>query len=124
MNPLPETDAARQARVLRSAYSKAAWRLVPFLSLLYLLNIMDRTNLGFARLTMQKDLNIEEWVFDWGYGIFYFGYLVFEIPANLLLRRVGARRWMARIMITWGLVSCATMAVTGPWSFFSVRILL
>jgi MFS transporter, ACS family, tartrate transporter len=124
MSDLSQTAACTQPDALRSAMSKAAWRLVPFLSLLYLLNIMDRTNLGFARLTMQKDLNIEEWVFDWGYGIFYFGYLVFEIPANLLLRRVGARRWMARIMITWGLVSCGTMAVTGPWSFFSVRILL
>jgi len=122
-NPLPETSSA-QPEALRSAMSKAAWRLVPFLSLLYLLNIMDRTNLGFARLDMQNDLNLSEKAFDWGYGIFYFGYLVFEIPANLLLRRVGARRWMARIMITWGLVSCATMAVTGPWSFFTVRILL
>jgi ACS family tartrate transporter-like MFS transporter len=124
MNDLSYSAASTQPEALRSAMNKAAWRLVPFLSLLYLLNIMDRTNLGFARLTMQKDLNIEEWVFDWGYGIFYFGYLVFEIPANLLLRRFGARRWIARIMITWGLVSCATMAVTGPWSFFSVRILL
>ncbi|HLW63742.1 MAG TPA: MFS transporter [Gemmataceae bacterium] len=124
MSDLSHTAVSTEPDALRSAMSKAAWRLVPFLSLLYLLNIMDRTNLGFARLTMQKDLKIEEWVFDWGYGIFYFGYLVFEVPANLLLRRVGARRWMARIMITWGLVSCATMAVTGPWSFFSVRILL
>jgi MFS family permease len=124
MTDLSHTAASAQSDALRSAMSKAAWRLVPFLSLLYLLNIMDRTNLGFARLDMQADLGIDARVFDWGYGIFYFGYLVFEIPANLLLRRFGARRWIARIMITWGLISCATMAVTGPRSFFTVRILL
>lgn len=103
---------------------KVMWRLVPFLAVLYFFNILDRSNVGFARLTMQDDLQMSPAVFDLGYGIFYFGYLVFEVPANLLLRRVGARRWIARIMVTWGLVSCATLAVTGPTSFYLVRILL
>jgi len=105
-------------------YAKVAWRLVPFLCLLYVFNILDRSNVGFARLTMQDDLGMSQAVFDLGYGIFYLGYLAFEVPANFLLRRFGARVWIARIMITWGLVSCATMAVTGPVGFYAVRILL
>jgi ACS family tartrate transporter-like MFS transporter len=109
---------------LAAILRKAAWRLLPFLGLLYLLNILDRVNVGFARLTMKADLNLSQDVFDIGFGIFYFGYLLFEVPANLLLRRIGARRWIARIMVTWGLVTCGTMFVTGPWSFYAVRILL
>jgi ACS family tartrate transporter-like MFS transporter len=103
---------------------KVAWRLLPFLGLLYLVNILDRMNAGFGRLTMQPELGISDAAFDLGYGLFYFGYLTFEVPANLLMQRIGARRWMARILISWGLVSCATLAVTGPWSFYAVRILL
>lgn len=108
------------AAVLR----QTAWRLLPFLCLLYLFNILDRMNVGFARLTMQEDLGMRPAVFDLGYGIFYFGYLAFEVPANLLLRRVGARRWIARIMVSWGVVSCATLLVTGPVGFYAIRILL
>ncbi len=103
---------------------KTAWRLVPFLCLLYVLNILDRGNVGFARLTMQKNLKLSQAVFDLGYGIFYVGYLAFEVPANLLLLRFGARLWIARIMISWGFVSAATMLVTGPVGFYGVRILL
>jgi ACS family tartrate transporter-like MFS transporter len=113
-------DPTLPARVL----SKVTWRLIPFLGLLYLFNILDRANAGFARLTMQPDLGMDDRAFDLGYGMFYLGYLLFEVPANLLLRRVGARLWIARIMITWGLISCATMAVTGPWGFTLMRILL
>jgi ACS family tartrate transporter-like MFS transporter len=113
-------DSALPGRVFR----KVAWRLIPFLCVLYIFNILDRGNVGFARLTMQRDLGMSDWVFDWGVGLFYLGYLLFEVPSNLLLRRVGARRWIGRIMITWGLVSCATAMVIGPWSFFLVRVLL
>jgi len=104
--------------------NKIALRLIPLLSLLYLLNIMDRMNVGYARDQMEPDLNIAPWVFTWGSGIFYFGYLCFEVPANLILERVGARRWIARIMITWGMVSCMTALVWNTWTFFGVRILL
>ncbi len=104
--------------------SRVTWRLVPFLCLLYAFNILDRSNVGMASLTMQKDLNLSDFVFDLGVGIFYFGYLLFEVPANLLLHHIGARRWIARIMISWGLVSALTAAVSGPWSFYAVRILL
>jgi len=120
LTALDSPEEARGRRVIR----KVAWRLLPFLGLLYVLNILDRTNAGFARLTMQDELGMSPQAFDLGYGIFYVGYLLFEVPANLLLQRFGARRWIARIMITWGLVSCATMAVTGPASFSLARLAL
>lgn len=109
-----------------NVYRKVTWRLVPFLCLLYFFNILDRSNVGFAfaKTRMAQDIGVDDRLFELGIGIFYFGYLAFEVPANLLMRRFGARRWMARIMISWGLVSCATMAVTGPVSFYAVRILL
>jgi MFS transporter, ACS family, tartrate transporter len=113
-------DPSLRDHVLR----KVTWRLIPFLCLLYMLNILDRANVGFARLSMQDDLQLSREAFDFGYGLFYLGYLLFEVPSNLLLRKVGARRWIARIMISWGLVTCLTMAVTGAWSFYLVRILL
>jgi len=103
---------------------KVAWKLVPFLCLLYVFNILDRANVGFARLRMQSDLNMSQELFDLGYGLFYIGYLLFEVPSNLLLRRVGARRWIARIMISWGLISCLTMFVYDARSFYAIRILL
>lgn len=113
-------DSALERDTLR----KVAWRIVPFICLLYLLNILDRANVGFARLQMQKDLALSECVFNLGYGIFYVGYLLFEVPSNLLLRRVGARRWIARIMISWGLISSLTMFAGDAWSFYLLRILL
>jgi MFS transporter, ACS family, tartrate transporter len=106
------------------AISKTIWRLVPFLGLLYAFNIIDRANVGFARLGMVKDVGFTDSVIDWGYGLFYVGYLLFEVPSNMLLRRFGARRWIARIMISWGLVSTLTAWVIGPASYFGARILL
>ena len=103
---------------------KVAWRLIPFVCLLYVFNILDRANVGFARLQMQDDLELTEGMFNLGYGIFYIGYLLFEVPSNLLLRRVGARRWIARIMISWGLISSCTMFVWDQWSFYTLRVLL
>ena len=109
----------------RRATRKAIWRLVPFLAVLYAFNIIDRANVGFARLGgMAESLGLSDGVIDWGYGIFYLGYLAFEVPSNLLLRRFGARRWIARIMISWGLVSSLTAWVVGTWSYLAARILL
>src|SRR6516162_156974 len=108
----------------RSVTSKVAWRLLPFLFLLYVVNILDRVNVGFARLQMLGDLGLGEEVYALGAGIFYVGYLAFEVPSNLILSRVGARRWLARIMVSWGLITCAMMAVTGPWGFYILRVLL
>jgi ACS family tartrate transporter-like MFS transporter len=99
-------------------------RLIPFLFILYMLNILDRVNVGFARLQMLEDLNLSEAAYGLGSSIFYIGYFVFEVPSNLILKRTGARRWIARILISWGLISAAMMFVTGPWSFYALRFLL
>ena len=118
-------DATGDESVIgRRTLAKVAWRLVPFLALLYVFNIIDRSNVGFARLRMTEDLSLSNAIIDLGYGLFYVGYLVFEVPSNLLLRRFGARTWIARIMVSWGLVSMLTAFVIGPWSYYGARILL
>jgi ACS family tartrate transporter-like MFS transporter len=89
----------------RCASRKAAWRLIPFLTLCYVVAFLDRVNVGFAALTMNKELGLTAEMFGFGAGIFFFGYFVFEVPSNLILERVGARRWIARIMISWGVIS-------------------
>jgi ACS family tartrate transporter-like MFS transporter len=98
-----------------STLRKVAWRLVPLICVCFLLNIIDRTNVGFARLRMQDDLGLSEQMFNLGFGMFYVGYLLFELPSNLLMRRFGARRWIARIMISWGIVSALTMFAWDQW---------
>ncbi len=108
----------------RTTLRAVAWRIVPFVCLLYVLNILDRANVGFARLAMQDDLGLSKAAFDLGYGMFYIGYILFEVPSNLLMKRIGARIWIARIMITWGLVSAATMFARDVWTFYGLRILL
>lgn len=88
------------------------------------MNIIDRANVGFARLKMQDDLLLSEDTFNVGYGMFYVGYLLFEVPSNLLMKRVGARLWIARIMISWGLISSLNMFAWDQWSFYGLRICL
>src|SRR5580692_3737963 len=96
-------------------FLKVSLRLLPFLFLMYVINIIDRNNIGIARLQMVDELEIlDEKAYSFGASIFYLGYFVFEVPSNLILARIGARAWMARIMVTWGLISAATMFVTGP----------
>jgi MFS transporter, ACS family, tartrate transporter len=104
--------------------SKVTRRFVPFLILLYLIAYLDRVNVGFAALTMNKDLGISPYVYGWGAGIFFLGYFLFEVPSNLALEKFGARRWIARIMISWGLVASAMALVRGPASFLALRFLL
>lgn len=104
--------------------SKVTRRLVPFLILLYFVAYLDRVNVGFAALTMNKDLGISPYLYGWGAGIFFFGYFLFEIPSNLALAKFGARLWIARIMITWGLISAAMALARGPLSFLVLRFLL
>jgi MFS family permease len=116
--PLAATD------VERAAFTKAAWRLVPFLTIAYLLNYMDRNNVGFAALTMNADTGLTATQFGFGAGILFFSYSTFEIPSNIALYRYGARTWIARIMITWGIVSAATAFVTGPQSWYLLWFLL
>jgi ACS family tartrate transporter-like MFS transporter len=108
----------------RSAIGKAAIRLLPFLVLCYAVNFLDRVNVGFAALTMNADLAISPETFGFGAGIFFAGYLLFEVPSNLALQHFGARIWIARIMISWGLVAMAMSLVSGPYSFHVMRFLL
>jgi MFS family permease len=103
---------------------RVAYRLVPLLMAGYFAAYLDRVNVGFAALTMNKALGFSAEVFGIGSGIFFFGYFLFEIPSNLIMEKVGARRWIARILVTWGLISAATAFVTGTWSFLGIRFLL
>jgi ACS family tartrate transporter-like MFS transporter len=119
----PAGEAGSDA-VLQAAVRKAAVRFVPLLTIAYLFNYLDRTSLGFAALTMNQQLGLSAGQFGLAAGVFFLGYSTFEIPSNLMLYRFGARRWLARIMITWGLVSAATAFVVGPNSFYALRLLL
>jgi ACS family tartrate transporter-like MFS transporter len=108
----------------RTAVARAIRRLVPFLFLCYLVAYVDRVNIGFAATELQRDLGLSNSVYGLGAGLFFFGYCLFEIPSNLILDRVGARLWMARILVGWGLVSMSMTFITGPRSFYVVRVLL
>ncbi|UYW31266.1 MFS transporter [Methylorubrum extorquens] len=112
------------ASLERATMRKVAWRLVPFICLLYLIAFIDRVNIGFAALTMNKDLGFSSAVFGFGAGIFFFGYFLFEVPSNIILDKVGARIWIARVMITWGIISGAFAFVQGEYSFYTLRFLL
>src|SRR5215469_18777673 len=105
-------------------YSKVAWRLLPFLFACYVFAYLDRVNVGFAKLQMLSDLKFSETIYGLGSGIFFIGYFIFEIPSNVILHRVGARVWIARIMISWGIISALTMFVTTPTMFYVMRFLL
>ncbi len=103
---------------------KVIWRLIPFMFLLFVLNIINRVNVSFARLQMLPELELSEKVFGFGAGIFFIGYFLFQIPSNLILNRMGARLWIAGIVITWGLVSSSMMFIRDEWSFYVLRFLL
>jgi MFS family permease len=108
-----------------TVFRKVRLRLLPFLFLLYVINLIDRTNIGIARLQMvDKQAILDEAAYALGAGIFYVGYLLFQVPGNLIMLRIGARAWIARILVSWGLISSAMMFVTGPWSFAILRVLL
>jgi sugar phosphate permease len=108
----------------RRVFAKIGWRLMPILTISYILNYLDRTNVSFAALTMNEAIGLTATQFGLGAGIFFAGYCLLEVPSNLVLYRVGARIWISRIMITWGLVSAATSLVVGPTSFYFMRALL
>lgn len=107
-----------------NAYRKTVWHLLPLLMLCYVLNYLDRVNVGFAKLQMADDLQFSDTVYGLGAGMFFIGYFFLEIPSNLILHRVGARLWIARIMITWGIISACMAFVTTPMSFYVMRFLL
>jgi MFS family permease len=110
--------------IQRSAIRKTAWRFVPLVTVAYLFNYLDRTCIGFAALTMKADIGLSNEQLGIGAGIFFLGYSFFEVPSNLAMYRFGARRWIARIMISWGLLSTAMVLITGPYSFYLMRFLL
>ena len=113
-------DSARQRRILR----RVQGRIIPFAFLCYVVAYVDRVNIGFAATELQRDLRLTQTEYGFGAGLFFLAYCIFEIPSNLLLERVGARRWIARILIGWGVVSMGTMFVTDAWSFMVARVLL
>ena len=121
MPALPIAVPASEAAV----YRKVAWRIIPLLFVCYIAAYLDRVNVSFAKLQMQTDVPaISDTVFGLGTGIFFLGYFIFEVPSNILMEKLGARLWIARIMITWGIISTAMIFVNSPWVFYGLRLLL
>ncbi|HSI18146.1 MAG TPA: MFS transporter [Sphingomonas sp.] len=118
----PAADALPD--VARSAIAKASWRIIPLLGLGYLVAYMDRVNIGFAATRMNDDLHFSATIYRIGAAAFFLSYALFEVPSNLLLVRFGARRWIARIMVSWGLLAMAMALVAVPWHFYVLRFLL
>ena len=126
-----ENSRNRRAQPMQSddtlvarTYHKVDVRLLPFLFLCYILAYLDRVNVGFAKLQMLKDLSLSDAAFATGAGIFFIGYFFFEVPSNVLLKKFGARMWIARIMLSWGVISACMIFVRGEWSFYAMRFLL
>ena len=113
-----------KSEIETSTIRAISWRLIPFLVLAYFFSYLDRVNLGFAALTMNAELKFTPLIFSWGAGIFFIGYFIFEVPSNLALEKFGASRWIARIMVTWGIISALMAAVSGVTSFYVLRFLL
>jgi MFS family permease len=125
MSVLAVTPAATEAPGLEArTYAKVDRRLLPFLFFCYILAYLDRVNVGFAKLQMLSDLGLSEVAFGTGAGIFFAGYFLFGVPSNLLLKRFGARTWIARIMVLWGIISSSMMWIRSEWMFYGVRFLL
>ena len=120
LESLPPAQLAQQRN---EAYRKITVRLIPFLVFLFILAWIDRVNVGFAKLQMLQDLQFSEAVYGLGAGIFFIGYFLFEVPSNLLLEKIGARRTLARITILWGLASMAMAYVTTPTMFYVLRFI-
>ncbi|MHA6823892.1 MFS transporter [Ralstonia pseudosolanacearum] len=107
-----------------NVYRVVNWRVLPFLAVCYLFAYLDRINISFAKLQMQNDLALSDAAYGFGAGVFFFGYMLFEVPSNLLLVRVGARRTLSRILVLWGIVSASMLFVTDVWTFYALRFLL
>ncbi len=118
--PPGETGGVDPAKL----YAKISWRLIPYIFILYILAYLDRVNVGFAAVEFQRDLHLSASAYGLGAGIFFLGQLLFDLPSNLLLQKVGPRLWIARIMITWGLVATCMMFIKGAHSFYAMRLLL
>ncbi len=121
---MTDLETLRAKEIEASVIRKVLTRLAPFLAILYTFNILDRNNLSIAALTMKDALHFSDFVYGLGAGMFFIGYFFFEVPSNLIMERVGARRWIARIMLSWGIISTSMMFVHTPTSFYAVRCLL
>ncbi|MFJ2987869.1 MFS transporter [Collimonas sp. NPDC087041] len=121
---ITQASASLPAEQAENLYKKVFWRFVPFIMLCYVVAYLDRVNVGFAKLQMSQDLGFSETVFGLGAGIFFLGYFLFELPSNLLMNKVGAKLWIARIMITWGILSACFAWVQTPTQFYVLRFLL
>ncbi|MCS0464608.1 MFS transporter, partial [Burkholderia mallei] len=121
---LPATTPGAPSAFEAATYRKVSWRLAPLLLLCYVVAYLDRVNVGFAKLQMAADLHLSDAVYGLGAGIFFIGYFLFEVPSNVILHKVGARVWIARIMVTWGIISALTMFVSTPAMFYTMRFLL
>src|ERR1041385_2194951 len=117
-------DPSIQADLERITMGKVTRRLIPLMFVCYIVCIIDRANIGVASLTMPADLGFDKAQYGFGFGIFFLGYMIFEIPSNLIMEKVGARRWFARIMISWGVVAAAMMFIKTPMSLYITRFLL
>ncbi|MEY9302225.1 MFS family permease [Bradyrhizobium elkanii] len=117
-------DRGARSEIETSTIRAISWRLIPFLILAYFFSYLDRVNLGFAALTMNSELKFSPVVFSFGAGIFFIGYFIFEVPSNLALERFGASKWIARIMVSWGILSALMAAVYDEHSFYALRFFL
>lgn len=111
-------------QIERSTTKKVTLRLIPFLFLCFTISILDRVNIGFAALQMNEDLGFSDAVFGLGAGIFFLGYFLFEVPGSAIMSKVGARKWISRIMVTWGIIAILMAFVTETWQFYTARFLL
>ncbi len=124
VQPVPMTAGYTAESSESALYSKVTRRLIPLLFLCYVAAYLDRVNVGFAKLSMLKDLHFSETIYGFGAGIFFVGYFIFEVPSNVILHKLGARLWIARVMITWAIISAAMMFVKTPMGFYVLRFLL
>ena len=122
----PEAQAATKTSLEfeNATYRRVTAHILPFLMLCYIVAYLDRVNVGFAKLQMLGDLKFSETVYGLGAGMFFVGYFFFEVPSNIIMHKVGARVWIARIMITWGIISALTVLVRTPMQFYIVRFAL
>src|SRR3954451_10251251 len=123
-DPCPMGAATQSSDVQARTVRKVAMRLIPALLVLYIIAYLDRVNVSFAQDKLESDLGFSGAVYGFGAGVFFIGYFLLEVPSNLALHKFGARRWMARIMVTWAIISACTALVTGPVGFYAVRFLL
>ncbi|SAL88419.1 permease transmembrane protein [Caballeronia arvi] len=118
------TDEDAPSASVNAIYRRITWRLIPFLFVCYVAAYLDRINIGFAQIQMRNDLGFSDAVYGLGAGIFFAGYFLFEVPSNLILERIGARKTLIRIMLLWGLTSAGMMFVKSPTTFYIMRFML